>query len=704
MDNIVNTITTLFKGRTDRIGVVARGMTMYFKIRMADQEIPRYLMRHLKGHQRIGIYNYLPDGTCHWGVVEFEVSENEKANLEKAKLLKKTLAEFGIKTYIERSHSDTGYRLWTFFERKADATQVRKAFKSALLKIKAGEDVKIYPTEETDSAGEGVFGDYVWLPFFGGVDMVGKGTRHDQNLFFDENSQIVPIDTILNLITANDPSLLSEVIKTLPETAPPEEEIVIHEVKQEQQKIYQHNGKMERKIEEPPQHQGSGIDYVAIEREREILKGLIFYGKDMMDLMNYMDIKPEHFNCVFEIEDKLLPLNRKVYNSIKELFTEKREVSKATILSTIEEEDIPIDYYAKEIDYIQSATTLSLNALKCHLADFRNTYLRDRTVEILTEKLILINSRNSEPVDVQNEIIEELLELQKRNFIAYEMNDGLIVDLVGNLTSENTSPISTGFKTLDEPLSGGFQNGKLFEITGENPIDNIIFSLQIVDQIAQLNSTRANPVVILYISRRFDKEELIMKSISRIAEMDENMLESRNWKKEDNSDGYIANILSAGEVYHSFGKWIMMIKVGEKIKLNRIGTLAMQLGYKFNTNSVLAFIEDPRIILDEDEDVMLKIQMMAGQLKMPVVVMTNKTSEHNDGITYISMKMNTEKQKIATLMKDKTNPEMVKLKNIKEELKESEHPLLLQVYNGKTGFSTVVPFLMKKNCNQVIEL
>jgi len=69
MDKLINDILTLFKGRTDRIGGVARGRAMHFKILNPNQEMPRYLLRHLKGHQRIGFYNFLSDGTCYWALM-----------------------------------------------------------------------------------------------------------------------------------------------------------------------------------------------------------------------------------------------------------------------------------------------------------------------------------------------------------------------------------------------------------------------------------------------------------------------------------------------------------------------------------------------------------------------------------------------------------------------------------------------------------
>ena len=108
---------------------------MNFRLRMPSQEIPRYLLRHLKGHQRVGFYNFLPDGTCFWSVAEFD-KDDLYTNLDKATKFKNSLSEAGIRAYLEKSYTDRGYRVWIFFNRPVDATSIEKIYEYGFEKIR----------------------------------------------------------------------------------------------------------------------------------------------------------------------------------------------------------------------------------------------------------------------------------------------------------------------------------------------------------------------------------------------------------------------------------------------------------------------------------------------------------------------------------------------------------------------------------------
>lgn len=544
MDKLINDILALFKGRTDRIGGVARGRAMHFKILNPNQEMPRYLLRHLKGHQRIGFYNFLSDGTCYWALMEFEKKDSEKQNLEDAFLVKRTLAECGIRSYIERSSSDTGFRLWMFFDSPASSTLIREALQVLLHKLKLEEYVNMYPTEEKSRADEGACGEFAWLPFFGDSDIMGKGLKHGHTLFLDDSKKVIPIDMALELIKTNDPMILPDI-----------------------------------------------ISYFSDKPTGEIKK------------------EPERLEISLEKKEEIIPGEEPVHH--------------------VEEEN-------------------------------------------------------------------------------QEMNDSVLDNMLIWLTSDTFSPVPTGFKSLDLLLDGGLQNSKLTEIKGGNSVERTIFSLQIADQIASYNSTRQLPVVIFYISRRFDREELILKSLSRTGELNEALLESKKWKSEPKADDFMEQLHGTISIYQSYAHWIKVLNVRSKIDMDFIESTAKQLSYKFNTPHIVMIIEDPFLIFPDNKvETVIKLRTVARELNIPLLIIndgTGETKEDMDGMISVSIELNTSAETINNLIKDKKSRCAIKLEERKEELKKFEKQVILRVYKEKTDSLVLLPFIMKRVYNQFVEI
>ena len=182
------------------------------------------------------------------------------------------------------------------------------------------------------------------------------------------------------------------------------------------------------------------------------------------------------------------------------------------------------------------------------------------------------------------------------------MLDNVIDNMLLWLTSETFSPIPTGFDSLDKSLNGGIHPGKLFEIKGGSAVERVNFSCQIMDQIAYTNLHKELPVVFLYVSRRFSREELLMKSICRVGEFDEDYLESRRWNGEDKSNDFIVNIRDIIKLYQDVSKWIMILRDTNKIKVAELENTLRQLSYKFNTPFLILFVEDPFLVLENSSD------------------------------------------------------------------------------------------------------
>ena len=97
---------------------------------------------HLTGKEIIGIYPFLPDGTCRFLVFDFDnhaegSEKNDFANetaawMEEVGALRLICLDNGIDPLVERSRSGRGAHVWIFFEKPIPVKQAR-AFGNALL-------------------------------------------------------------------------------------------------------------------------------------------------------------------------------------------------------------------------------------------------------------------------------------------------------------------------------------------------------------------------------------------------------------------------------------------------------------------------------------------------------------------------------------------------------------------------------------------
>ncbi len=554
MENLIKDMLALFLGRTDKLVGFARGKPMNFKLRIPSQEIPRYLLRHFKGHQRIGFYNFLSDGTCPWSVIEFD-KEDESENFNKAIKFRNALSESGLRAYLERSYTDRGFRVWIFFSRPADSSQIRKFLKMVMEKIEIFDMTKIYPTEDTDNAGEDNDGEYIWLPFYGGTeDPVGKSIKQEHNLFLDDSGKTIPVDMSLKLITSNDPGILPEITTSL-----------------------------SRVFLEPP----------------------------------------------------VAKISRPVRTDLKR--TKEREIKKTP--------------------------------------------------------------------EVTSSSIEPDLEIN--------MLDKVIDNLFLWLNSETFSPVSTGFKTLDRAINGGLQVGKLMEINGGNAVERVNFCFQILDQISRNNAGREIPVVALYVSRRFSKEELVLKSICRIGEFDEDYLEGRKWKEENNPEEFIQALKKVTKSYHDMAKWIMVLRMEYRVKVNLIKYAIRQLSYNYNTPCVILVIEDPFLSLytsseENSMDILTELHMLAQYMTVPVIILNDTSAvsagNYMDGIIHMSFQLNTDEKTIKSFLEDRDLSRTIAPEKVKALSNRDEKPALLRIKREKTGREVILPFLIRKKYNQFLEI
>ena len=164
-DSIQDKFYSLFKGRTDKVGVLDD--TPKAKTVRSEEEIHDLVEKHLEGQDRLGFYNLLPDGTCPWAVIEFE-DHGKQGDLsdpdEKSKAFMKHMDSAGLTCYREVSKNPNGkcFHVWIFFDKSISAKRVHLGLRY-FLNAAMGINVEVFPKGYDTST----IGNFVWLPLFG---------------------------------------------------------------------------------------------------------------------------------------------------------------------------------------------------------------------------------------------------------------------------------------------------------------------------------------------------------------------------------------------------------------------------------------------------------------------------------------------------------------------------------------------------------
>lgn len=181
--NLIAAFAELFVGRMDAYGTEEGGCR---RQPLADQNYWTYeheVEAHLRGLVPMGVYPVRqvvePDvpwreadaaHIVHWGCVDFD--EGEEASWAHATNVHAYLEGFGVAAYIERSRSK-GYHVWVFADEWTEAWIMRQALLGACQAMDAPQK-EINPKQ--DELGDGQLGNYVRLPYPGGLPTMYEST------------------------------------------------------------------------------------------------------------------------------------------------------------------------------------------------------------------------------------------------------------------------------------------------------------------------------------------------------------------------------------------------------------------------------------------------------------------------------------------------------------------------------------------------
>lgn len=201
---VLEAFQSLFKGRVDAYGSVEG---------RANKELVtlEHYRKHLRGEVSLGVYLLLDDNSCHFAAIDLDEKDFSKAYAIRQELFNKF-----IPAYIAESKSK-GFHLYIFALEKFIAKDIRRILHHILdkLNIKA----EIFPKQDFLSATTPL-GSYINLCCFG-------HTRP----FLTGDMKGVPLDIALERIKFVPQESIDQVLQTLPQEKPQEEQVAKQQMK-----------------------------------------------------------------------------------------------------------------------------------------------------------------------------------------------------------------------------------------------------------------------------------------------------------------------------------------------------------------------------------------------------------------------------------------------------------------------------------------
>ncbi len=195
----------LFSGRQD-----CHGLNQMCLKEPLTKEIYQH---HINGVKRIGVYPIYNNIWTKWLACDIDTDDFNLA-LD----IKNRAAHFNVYMHIERSKSK-GYHVWTFFDKPIEAVKPRLVFEMIMEELDT--TCEIFPKQ--DEVGENQFGNFIFLPLFGGDIKRGRTVFVDDtnNIFVDnlpdlKKIKITEVKNIEETIVNNELERKTIILKETP--------------------------------------------------------------------------------------------------------------------------------------------------------------------------------------------------------------------------------------------------------------------------------------------------------------------------------------------------------------------------------------------------------------------------------------------------------------------------------------------------------
>jgi len=192
------------------------------------------------------------------------------------------------------------------------------------------------------------------------------------------------------------------------------------------------------------------------------------------------------------------------------------------------------------------------------------------------------------------------------------------------------SGLDSGFRHLNEVLNGLTEG--VFILAGAPSTGKTTLAKQIADHVAG-----AEKVPVLFFSFEQSKEELRIKSLARLAQVDSRTI----WKGRSDADAWSKVEAAAEEYSRRPGIWLTIIEAGREDTLDRIRAAAILAKHKAGDKPVLLVLDYLQILpagRDAPEDTRGKIdwnlselRRLSRDLKSPVLVISSENREAYKG-------------------------------------------------------------------------
>lgn len=312
-------------------------------------------------------------------------------------------------------------------------------------------------------------------------------------------------------------------------------------------------------------------------------------------------------------------LNRVVVEAIFNTYADDKPVTIQEI-SLHAPEDKRLAVYER-LEQISTVPTITPDQFKERI-DILSKSSAKRQLENAVEKAL----SNGDPLHVTIQNLRQDLDHIQGKTVNILNQKQKLEKIIETLNDPKSTPIATGFKSLDKLLGGGIRKGELIVLTAGAGGGKSAFALNLADNLAQSGNAYC-----IYISVEVSEELLTDRSLKRLAydPCDNVILSAQRWR------------LKGAKSYESFCENICIERGRDGMTVSEIR--AKVLSAMQRTNKGIFLIIDPFQRLDTGNEkidvnnetiktgkVISDIKKMSIELNIPILAISDTTKGHKE--------------------------------------------------------------------------